>query len=606
VSVSNLARAPPEAPADPRPPGLVRGVLTLARQEGPMTFAYGRSLLVAGGLAVALAAVDSHDAVACGCFTPPDPSVPVVQAGERILFSIDNGNVTAHIQIQYSGNASEFGWLLPLPSVPTLQLGTDELFANLISTTQPKYRLVTTYQGNCGFQPRGLQTFGPGGGTAAPSVGNASVDGSSPLVIQDSIGPYDYAVLKADSQADMLQWLQDNRYFVPAGTDQTVSAYIHPGAYFLALKLRSGQSAGDLQPVVVNYPSDKPMIPIVLTSVAAQPNMGVQVWMLGEGRAIPVNYYHTVINDLAIDWGNAGQNYNDVIIASVGQAPQKHAFVTEYAGTSSIMQNKINYTGRFGSQAELAANTDPIAFVGYLQTHGFTFTSQLDAILGRSIPYPTGLAQYGVTQANFYANLSYYTSASAMQQYPAAAYAGWPGITSFDPVATAQEIQDKIVQPTVDAAALFDKYSRLTRLYTTLSPEDMTLDPVFSFNPTLPDVAKDHQATLTYYCGLGHTDRATAPATLTTEQGWTRDFPSGTGTSVLPAPPAGLTARRLEVLGEEGPPNVVMDNAPNSGCGCALGNEGGSPAGGALLGATVGLAAAVAMRLRRRSQRRAR
>ena len=70
----------------------------------------------------------------------------------------------------------------------------------------------------------------------------------SPLVIQSSIGPYDYAVLKADSKDAMLKWLSDNHYFVPAGTDETVSAYLHPGAYFLALKLKSGKSAGDLQP----------------------------------------------------------------------------------------------------------------------------------------------------------------------------------------------------------------------------------------------------------------------------------------------------------------------------------------------------------------------
>src|SRR5205814_1004691 len=103
--------------------------------------------------------------------------------------------------------------------------------------------------------------------------------GQSPLVYQDSIGPYDYAVLHADRKDDMLQWLADNHYFVPAGTQDAVGAYIHAGAYFLALKLKSGQSAGDLQPVVVRYASDLPMIPIVLTSVTAQPNMGIQVWM---------------------------------------------------------------------------------------------------------------------------------------------------------------------------------------------------------------------------------------------------------------------------------------------------------------------------------------
>src|SRR5437762_11709624 len=98
----------------------------------------------------------------------------------------------------------------------------------------------------------------------------------------------------------MLKWLSANHYFVPAGTSGAVDPYIHPGAYFLALKLKSGQSAGDLQPVVVHYKSDLPMIPIILTSVGAQPNMGIFVWILGEMRAVPRNYYHTVINDAVV------------------------------------------------------------------------------------------------------------------------------------------------------------------------------------------------------------------------------------------------------------------------------------------------------------------
>ena len=100
----------------------------------------------------------------------------------------------------------------------------------------------------------------------------------------------------------MLQWLNDNRYFVPVGTDDSVAPYIRPGAFFLALKLRPGKSAGDLQPVVLRYASDVGMIPITLTSTGASENMGVQVWMLGDGRAIPRNYHHTVLNDAVIDW----------------------------------------------------------------------------------------------------------------------------------------------------------------------------------------------------------------------------------------------------------------------------------------------------------------
>src|SRR4051812_10293852 len=157
------------------------------------------------------------DASACGCFTPPDPSVPIVQAGERIAFAMADGQVTAHIQIQYQGSASDFGWLLPLPSVPKLELGTDELFTQLLATTQPKYKLNRVYEGNCSFDP---SRFGGGGSpTAAGNSGGGGSGGEgdqapgSPLVYQDSVGPYDYAVLKADTKDDMLKWLADNRYF---------------------------------------------------------------------------------------------------------------------------------------------------------------------------------------------------------------------------------------------------------------------------------------------------------------------------------------------------------------------------------------------------------
>jgi len=546
----------------------------------------GRGLVVAVVLVLPLLAVDSRDANACGCFTPPDPSVPIVQAGERILFAMENGVVTAHIQIQYAGDAKDFGWLLPLPSVPEMELGTDELFAALTTNTQPKYRLVQKYDGNCGFNPanRGGVLSPTAGGTGAGGNGAADSAGGSPLVIQASVGPYDYAVLKADSQDDMLKWLADNRYFVPAGTDQTVGAYIRPGAFFLALKLQSGKSAGDLQPVVLRYPADVPTIPIVLTSVAAQPNMGIQVWMLGTGRAIPRNYYHTVINDMAIDWNASGANYNDVIIQAVGEAPQKHSFVTEYAGDAAVMRQVLNRPGRFGTQTTLAATTDPVAFIQYLQNNGFgvllsasqfqpqisfTFTGQLLAILERYLPVPAALqqmlaaqGQVALTTAQFYQSITYY-----QQTYPTA-FTGWPGAT-FNPSAAAQEIFDRIVKPTLDAGALFDKYPKLTRLYTTLSPLDMNKDPAFSFNQDLPNVSNVHEASLTYYCGAGSADRATTPALLLTEQGWTRYFATGTGSSVLPPPPIGLAVRRLEMLREEGAPEVVTDNPPAGGGGCA-------------------------------------
>src|SRR5439155_6153084 len=142
------------------------------------------------------------------------------------------------------------------------------------------------------------------GFSAAADMGHAGI-----VVVQASIGPYDYAVLKADDQAELTKWLDDNHYFVPSTAGDALKPYTHPGAFFLALKLRGGAATGDIAPVVLRYQSDLPMIPITLTSIGAVPNMGILVWVLGEARAIPRNYYNVVLDDLPV-WFSNFSTYN--------------------------------------------------------------------------------------------------------------------------------------------------------------------------------------------------------------------------------------------------------------------------------------------------------
>lgn len=503
-------------------------------------------------LSSALVVLAASEADACGCFAPPNPTVPVVQAGERILFAVKNGRVTAHVQVVYDGaNASEFGWLLPMPAVPTLELGSDELFVQLTTTTQPRYRLDTTFDPSC-FTGSG----GTGGGTAFGSAGGGSAGffadagsaGPPVLVVQDSVGPYDYAVLRADSKNDMLDWLRTNRFFVPAGTESAVDPYIRPGGYFLALKLRAGNTTGDLQPVVLRYESDVGSIPITLTGVGATPNMGVQVWMLGSGRAIPRNYHHTVLNDARIDWQTNGRNYNDVVIAAVGEAPGRHAFVTEYAGSSVVMRDVLAPRQRFGSKADLVAAPTPEAFVEYLFANGYlasTFSGgvalpgPLRAILLKYLPKPANL-----TADTFFQGYRSYKSQAPAQNY--------------QPRAMADEVWERIVKPVQDAQALFDESPVLTRLYTTISPRDMNKDPAFSFNPSLPSVSNDHRAKMHVSCkGPG----LETSALLTTEQGFVVPYSRGRFNPPdvdLRSLPSSL---RIEVLREEGAPEVFVDNS---------------------------------------------
>lgn len=510
------------------------------------------------------------EAAACGCFAPPDPSVPIVQAGERILFAHKDGEVTAHIQIQYQGKPGDFGWLLPLPAVPKdrtgkdgIDLGIDELFTQLTTTTQPKYRLNRVYE-QCGS---GLSR---GGAFATNSDSAGGVGGAesasppqapTPLVIKDSIGPYDYAVLRADSKDLMFNWLKDNKYFVPTGTEAAVNPYIRPGAYFLALKLKAGLEAGDLQPVVLRYKSDLPMIPIILTSVAATPNMGVQVWMLGAGRAIPRNYYHTVVNDAQVDWLTAGRNYNDVIIKAVGEAEGKHAFVTEYAGTAGVMRGILDRPNRFSALPTLATTTETVAFVEKALSM-FSLNSQLTSLLARAVPLPAALSQQGITPSTYYQQIRFYLQTDRVQhpeKYTdiAAALTDFPTKAA----ALADDLKQKIADPTLEAAALFYLHSTMTRLYSTLSPEDMNSDPVFSYNPSLPPYPNEHTATLTYHCGGFFSQQRYTSATLELPSGLRRELSiDDVNSNKYPAIDAPYS-EQIQILRETGEPEVVVDNS---------------------------------------------
>ncbi len=527
------------------------------------------ALAIGAALVAAVSLVRIPDARACGCFTPPDPSVPIVQAGERIAFQLREGKVTAHIQIQYSGPAEEFGWLLPLPSVPTLEVGTDELFAQIIQQTQPKYVLTAEYDGDCWFDPS-RQDSGASAGEGDDGGDGGGGEPTSPLVLRESVGPYDAAVLDASSKEAMLQWLEDNGFFVPAGTDEAVEPYIREGGYFLALKLLKGQDAGDIQPVVVDYESDYPMIPIVLTGVAADPDMPVMVWVLGESRAIPRNYFHTEINDAEIDWLNFGQNYIEVINKAVDEAERHHSFVTEYAGTSSIMVDLLDYPGRFGDVKELRSIADAIEYVEYVVNNGYSGSSvpPFQSVFGgpalsalqEQLPVPPALLAELLEQQQdpsaYYFNMRYLLEYDRQKR---------PEIyedldLEFDPVELTALLDERVVQPTLGAGALFRDNPYVTRLFTTMSPNEMTRDPVFSFNPDLPEVSNVHTGTLTYYCGRVAEDSPTAtPAIITTENGWELVLPDGPGSNPW-TDQQWPKSQFIQVVREEGEADSVVDN----------------------------------------------
>ncbi|HEX8953169.1 MAG TPA: DUF2330 domain-containing protein, partial [Polyangia bacterium] len=348
---------------------------------------------------------------------------------------------------------------------------------------------------------------------------------------------------------------------------------IHPGAYFLALKLRGGATAGDIAPIVLRYTSDLPMIPITLTQVGAVDNMGILVWVAGEARAIPRNYYHVVLDDLPV-WFSNFASYNQNLIDAVHEAPGKHGFITQYAGGSQLVVNQLDYPGRFGDPATLRTQATPSDFLRYLRLNSYPFDGTMLSILERYLPEPPALVAAGVSPGVYYQNYDNFT------QYQPGTDADGGAAMPFDPAPITDDIVAGIVTPMKSANALLGRHPYLTRLYTALSPKDMTIDPVFSSNRDLPDVPLAHSATLTSPC-IGE-------PWLGTDLGFEAQYVSG-----LAPNPKIPRALRVELVRDAGPPELVQDNtdtiraalgpvdhgrayspqngSSSSGCGCTVG-----------------------------------
>ena len=442
--------------------------------------------ILAALFATGLAFVPTPAAACGGTFCDGGPkAMPVNQRGENIVFVRDGGNVEAHIQIQYDGkDAMRFAWLVPLQADPvSIGVGSQQLFTNLLTSTVPQYQTTTVndcQQPSCGF---GKGTGAGGSGTGPTAGGGAGSGGGSSggptVTFKATVGAFDVVVLKGGTADEVVKWLGDNQYQQNPAATPVIADYLSHGFLFVAIKLTGGVGVDEIHPLVIKYPGNSPCIPLKLTAVAATENMGVRPFFLGSDRWVPTNYKHVVLNETRVSFLAAAAAYDDAVThAADSPMAAGHAFVTEYAGPASVVSNTGIYSPAWNSAAFATIGATQV--IGTLQSQGLAFcgggqcTFQHPLVLGilhEFLPVPVGL-----TEAAFYSCLSCYAKSIDPMKWDAAKLA--------------DAIETRIVQPGKRALDILKTHSYLTRLYTTISPSEMTEDPEFHEHPGLAAVGR--------------------------------------------------------------------------------------------------------------------
>ena len=484
---------------------------------------------------------DRGSTVQAQAMAVPPPPMTVDQSGENILFVVADGHVEAHVQIRYQGDPEKFAWLVPMPSVPEVSIGSQLLFDAMLNGTTPVFGVRTTTM-NCDGGTETSENTGCGSveadssssGGLAPTENEEANRMIDP--IGQTVGSFDVTILQPASTGEVLSWLTDNDFNLSERSEELIEPYVAAGSVFAAIRFVPGAGVKEVHPIVFRYEGTRPAIPIKLTAVAATEDMRIRTFFLGEDRTFPTNFRHVELNMAKLNWPGFGFNYELVVARAVDETGDGHGFVTEYAGSSSAVDPSSVHSAAWN--AHVFSALGPMDVMTELQrqgqvecTGGFCVFEHplLLPLLQRYLPAPPGSNE----------NAFYSCVECVADQIDDQA---WDG------EAFAADYQQRIIDPGLRARQLLQDNRYLTRMLSMLSPAEMTMDPGFHSRADMPGVSQEHWAERLVPCA--------GPTTITLPGGRVVEERFGRWVGSSSEMP---NAERIELVPLEGQPEVVLD-----------------------------------------------
>ena len=233
-----------------------------------------------------------------GTFVAPkfvwDKHKDINEPAQKAIIVYDAGHEDLILQVKYEGPVAEFGWLIPVPNLPTVEKGSMECFYELSQFTQrhfePPYSFGKTQRITLG-------------------VNDGARNSEPPVKVIEirTVGAYEVAVLSTRDSGALAKWLDANQFYFPTNKTEVLDDYVKRHWYFVAVKInldrsegfqlksestrgrkaaKAGDStelkalaAGELYPLQISFASDCCVYPLKISSVNGQPSE-VQVYVL--------------------------------------------------------------------------------------------------------------------------------------------------------------------------------------------------------------------------------------------------------------------------------------------------------------------------------------
>ncbi len=207
-----------------------------------------------------------------GCFIPKTANsialtrdADITEPNQNAFILFQDNKEELIIQVKYRGKLSEFLWLVPTPSIPTVKRFENALFEELHEITAPP----VNYWFNSDLKLHYISDFTNAEGSAMG--GSSAVN----VIKQERTGIYDTTILKATNASDLQKWLNANGYPIPDSAVPVIADYLQRGWVFTAMRVNlqvankswKGQKEGLLEPLHFSFTTQKPVYPLKISSL---------------------------------------------------------------------------------------------------------------------------------------------------------------------------------------------------------------------------------------------------------------------------------------------------------------------------------------------------
>jgi len=270
----------------------------------------------------------------------------------KVIFTINgDGTISMILYGDYDGDGKDKTyWLIPLPSEPLVEILPDPITHQLFQATEPILTLPPNYCTAVSWMEGDLHIWDTGSG-AMDMVNTTFIEGVS--------------------LQHVIEALQTEGYFVDGRKLTLIHHYLQQGMSFLLLTvdMRVGNlpvsPSPEISPAIkITYRAETPTLPLLLTTTSTT-ERAIWVWIFGDTRYIPQNYFHPILDDsqfritptthlfeqpifLAYERADHYSRNNPMALHSyhytIQQLHEKYGgmFVTEFASPTSTLVDEID------------------------------------------------------------------------------------------------------------------------------------------------------------------------------------------------------------------------------------------------------------------------